>query len=111
MRNWPGRSFYEELLTAGVKIQRYVGGLLHTKTVIIDQKLVLLGSVNLDMRSIWLNFESTLIVDDADFCADVQRVVDGYSKNAELLSLEGWTDRPMHRRLLENIAQLASPLL
>ncbi|TCS38124.1 cardiolipin synthase [Reinekea marinisedimentorum] len=106
-----GRSFYEDLLTAGVKIQRYVGGLLHTKTVIIDRDLVLLGSVNLDMRSIWLNFESTLIVDDAEFCAEVQKVVDDYSKNAELIDLASWVNRPAHRRLLENIAQLASPLL
>jgi cardiolipin synthase len=106
-----GRSFYEELLTAGVKIQRYMGGLLHTKTVIIDKKLVLLGSVNLDMRSIWLNFESTLIVDDARFCAEVQKVVDGYSDNAETLDLETWNRRPLYRVLLENIVRLASPLL
>ena len=47
-----------------MQIRRFTGGLLHTKSVIIDDHLVLVGSVNLDMRSLWLNFEATLVVDD-----------------------------------------------
>ena len=61
LAQYAGRSFYEELLSHGVEILRFTGGLLHTKSVIIDDHLVLIGSVNLDMRSIWLNFESTLV--------------------------------------------------
>jgi cardiolipin synthase len=106
-----GRSFYDELLTAGVAIQRFNGGLLHTKTVIIDDHLVLIGSVNLDMRSIWLNFESTLIVDDAEFCCSVLSFIDDYVNSSERIHLGEWKARPYHHRFLENVAQLASPLL
>ena len=69
LAQYAGRSFYQELLLAGVVIRRFTDGLLHTKTVIVDDHLVLIGSVNLDMRSIWLNFEATLVVDDVAFCA------------------------------------------
>lgn len=111
LAQYAGRSFYDELLAAGVSIQRFTGGLLHTKTVIIDDHLVLIGSVNLDMRSIWLNFEATLVVDDYEFCAQVLRIVNGYSLRAQPVDLTAWRQRPYYKKLLENITQLASPLL
>ncbi len=111
LAQYAGRSFYDELLLAGVCIQRYNGGLLHSKTVIVDDDLVLIGSVNLDMRSIWLNFEVTLVVDDPLFCTSVKEIVECYKADSERLTLSDWRRRPVHKRVLENIAQLASPLL
>jgi len=111
LAQFAGRSFYDELLTAGVNILRFTGGLLHAKTVIIDDHLVLIGSVNLDMRSIWLNFEATLVVDDQEFCRQVLKIVNGYSKESHRLLLAEWSKRPYYKKMMENIAQLASPLL
>ncbi len=111
LAQYAGRSFYHELLVAGVKLLRFNGGLLHSKTVIIDDHLVLIGSVNLDMRSIWLNFEATLMVDDARFCQALLKIIDEYSKQSEPLYLNVWQKRSYARRVMENIAQLASPLL
>lgn len=111
LAQFAGRSFYEELLLAGVTLMRFNGGLLHTKTVIIDRHLVLVGSVNMDMRSIWLNFEATLIVDDPEFCEAVLKVVHSYEMQSHRLVLNEWRKRAYPKRILENIAQLASPLL
>lgn len=111
LAQYAGRSFYDELLSHGVEIRRFTGGLLHTKSVIIDDHLVLVGSVNLDMRSLWLNFEATLVVDDPAFHAAMARVIDRYLQSSHRLDLAQWRRRALHKRVLENLAQLASPLL
>jgi len=111
LAQYAGRSFYQELLLAGVVIRRFTDGLLHTKTVIVDDHLVLIGSVNLDMRSIWLNFEATLVVDDVAFCEQVRAITDGYCRRSEQLLLSDWHQRPVYQRVAESLAQLASPLL
>lgn len=108
---YASRSFYDELLSNGVEILRFSEGLLHTKCVLIDDHLALVGSVNLDMRSIWLNFESTLVVDDHRFSQDMHRVIEHYRNRSHQLDLTQWRKRALHKRLLENLAQLASPLL
>lgn len=106
-----GRSFYDELLQAGVELLRFREGFLHSKMVIIDHNTLLMGSVNLDMRSIWLNFESTLIIDDEDVCREAIAIFSTYEKLAERIDLARWRQRRWTRRLVENLAQLASPLL
>jgi cardiolipin synthase len=75
---WASRAFFSELLAAGVKIYQFEGGLLHTKSVLVDGELSLVGTVNLDMRSLWLNFEITLVIDDAGFGGDLAAVQDDY---------------------------------
>ncbi|WP_108127518.1 cardiolipin synthase [Saccharospirillum mangrovi] len=111
LAQYAGRSFFDELLHSGVEIRRFTGGMLHTKSVIIDDHLVLVGSVNLDMRSLWLNFEATLMVDDPDFHADMRRVIDRYLSVSHRLDLQEWRQRRWYKRFFENLAQLASPLL
>ncbi len=62
-------------LAAGVKIYQFEGGLLHTKSVLVDGELSLVGTVNLDMRSLWLNFETiTSAIDDKGFGANLAAV-------------------------------------
>jgi cardiolipin synthase len=53
------RSYYRDLLEAGVEIHEYVGGLLHTKSMTIDDDMTLIGSANMDRRSFDLNYENT----------------------------------------------------
>lgn len=105
------RSYYDELLTSGVKIQQFQGGLLHTKCVLVDRSTVLFGTVNLDMRSVWLNFEVTLIIYDRSFGQNVGVLLESYLAQSELVVQERWLLRPFRRKLLENTMQLISPLL
>ena len=105
------RSYYLELLQAGVKILQFSGGLLHTKCVLVDRSTVLFGTVNLDMRSVWLNYELTLIVYDSEFGQRISVLLEEYIAKANPVDLEKWERRPLRRKLLENTVQLFSPLL
>ena len=108
---WASRAFFTELLEAGVKIYQFSDGLLHTKSVLVDGELSLVGTVNLDMRSLWLNFEVTLVVDDGDFGNDVDLVQQDYIERSTRLSGAEWGKRPYWRRILERLFYFFSPLL
>ncbi|MGL5597320.1 MAG: cardiolipin synthase [Aeromonas sp.] len=111
MANYACNAFMEELLRAGVEIYRYDAGLLHTKSVLVDDDFVLVGTVNLDRRSLWLNFEVTLLVDNPAFVAQMNQLVQGYMVEATPMTLAKWQARPWYKKAMENIFYLFSPLL
>ncbi|WP_226570535.1 cardiolipin synthase [Mangrovibacter yixingensis] len=108
---WASRAFFAELLAAGVKIYQFEGGLLHTKSVLVDDELSLVGTVNLDMRSLWLNFEITLVIDDPGFGNDLSAVQDDYISRSTLLNAHDWVKRPLWQRITERVFYFFSPLL
>ena len=108
---YASHAYYQDLLEAGVKIARYDAGLLHTKSVTVDDHLTIFGTVNLDMRSFYLNFELSLLVYDDSFAARVRRLQVGYLQHCTLLDVEAWRNRPVHQRVIENVTRLLSPLL
>ncbi|MBF4227877.1 cardiolipin synthase A, partial [Vibrio anguillarum] len=77
-------AFYGELLEAGVKIYEFYGGLLHTKSVVIDNQFCLVGTVNIDMRSLWLNFEVTLAIEDQSFTQEMNWLQQRYIEQSHL---------------------------
>ena len=108
---WASRGFFTELLEAGVKIYQFEGGLLHTKSVLVDGQLSLIGTVNLDMRSLWLNFEITLVIDDDGFGSDLAHVQDDYIARSRLVDAKRWARRPWWQRIVERLFYFFSPLL
>ncbi|ALP43488.1 cardiolipin synthase [Aeromonas schubertii] len=106
-----GNAFLEELLESGVEIYRYDAGLLHTKSVLVDGDFALVGTVNLDRRSLWLNFEMTLLVDNPAFVGQLRQLVEGYMEKASPMNLTQWRRRSWYRRMMENLCYLFSPLL
>ena len=86
-------------------------GLLHTKSMLIDNKLALVGTVNMDMRSFLLNFEVTMVVEDAAFANEISLLHESYIKNAELLNYVEWANRSVYQRIIEKLFFLFSPLL
>ncbi|MEM1355110.1 MAG: cardiolipin synthase [Planctomycetota bacterium] len=105
------RSLYIDLLSAGVELYEYRGGLLHTKAVVVDGHAALFGTVNLDMRSLWLNFEVTLAVYDPEFVERLRGLLTRYIDQSVRIDLAGWRARPFHHRLMENTVRLLGPLL
>jgi cardiolipin synthase len=105
------RAHFLGLLEAGVRIAEFEAGLLHAKTITIDAATCLIGSINLDMRSLWLNKELTILVYDPRFAARVRSIQLDYVDRSRILDLERWRRRKVRRRLLENSVQLLSPLL
>ncbi|WP_309380609.1 cardiolipin synthase [Cerasicoccus frondis] len=108
---YASRSHYDSLLKAGVRIMRFKAGLLHAKTISVDKEFCLVGSVNFDMRSVWLNHEVTLFVYNHAFCDHLCYLQRQYIEQSDELCREDWSQRPNRERILENIVRLASPLL
>ncbi len=105
------RSYYEELMEVGVHIQEFHGGLLHTKSITVDGITSMFGTVNLDMRSLWLNYEVTLFVYERGFTSSLRDLQQQYLDDCTEVDLDSWLSRPIGPRLLENTVRLISPLL
>lgn len=111
MVQWASKAFYSELLLAGVKIYEFYGGLLHTKSVVIDEQFCLVGTVNMDMRSLWLNFEVTLAIDDQEFTQKMHELQNDYISQSHPVSIDKWRERSIFSRFLERTFYLFNPLL
>ena len=77
----------------------------------MDRKTALFGTVNLDMRSVWLNYELTMIVYDDGFGEQIYQMLQSYVAQAKEVDVNRWALRPFRLKLLENTMQLLSPLL
>lgn len=104
-------SYFEELLTAGIEIVRFHQGLLHTKSISVDNSLSMFGTANFDMRSLWVNYEVTLFIYDSLFTRQLRALQQTYIDNANPLELSEWTQRPFLKQVMQNALRLASPLL
>lgn len=108
---YASRARFESLAQSGVEIYLFRGGLLHSKTISVDKDFSLFGSVNLDMRSFWLNFEATLFIYDKDFSRLLRATQQKYIKQSKLLDLELHQQRSPFKKLVENTILLIGPLL
>lgn len=106
-----GRTYFPELLEAGVRIFEYQAGFIHAKTVIIDDWAALLGSANMDIRSFQLNFEINAIVYDREFVLATEEVFEMDLAHSREVTLEECRRRPIPTRFIEGLARLMSPLM
>ncbi len=105
------RSYYADLLTAGVRIYEYEGGLLHAKTLTLDGEVMLMGSANMDRRSFDLNYENNILFYDPALTASVRMRQSDYlahSRQVRQESVETWR---MSRRLWFNLIATLGPVL
>jgi cardiolipin synthase len=109
--HFASRAFQTDLLAAGVRVALFQGGLLHTKSITVDGQFCLFGSLNLDPRSLRLDFEITLAVYDAEFTSDLRRLQQHYLDGSVLLDLAACRARSVRERLAEDTARLLGPLL
>ncbi|MBX3438225.1 MAG: cardiolipin synthase, partial [Planctomycetaceae bacterium] len=111
LTRYASRSYYDDLMDAGVQIHLYRNGLLHTKSITADRCLSMFGTANLDMRSLWLNYEVSLFIYGETFGAHLHALQQSYMHDSDLLDPAVWQNRTFHERLLENILRLMSPVL
>jgi cardiolipin synthase len=105
------KSYYDELLDAGVRIHLYEGHFLHAKHLSIDDCVAMIGSSNMDIRSFALNSEVSVLIYDASVVAWLRQVQERYFANSHLLSREEWDRRPLAAQFAQNIARLADSFL
>lgn len=105
------RSYYEALLTAGVKIWMYTKPyILHSKSMTIDDDVAVMGSSNMDMRSFGLNMEISMLVHGSEFVQQLRGVEHEYRELSRELTLEEWNKQPLRSTILDNLARLTSAL-
>ena len=100
-----------ELTNAGIRILLFKGGLLHTKSVTVDGEFALFGSLNLDPRSLHLNFEITLAIYDRSFTAELRSLQHHYREQSVAVDPRAWEKRSPLSRLTRNVARLLGPVL
>ncbi len=105
------RSYYQRLLQAGVRIFERQPPFIHTKAILIDSILSIIGSSNLDPRSLNLNYETNLIIPDPPFAAILKHHLLSEFAHADEIHLPAWRRRPLHRRIIENACNLLQPNL
>ncbi|AMJ55835.1 MULTISPECIES: cardiolipin synthase [Stenotrophomonas] len=105
------RSSYADLLQSGVEIHEYPLGLLHAKSLTVDGEIALIGSANMDRRSLELNFENNLLIADAAVTAHIMRRQQAYLSVSEPVLLEQVLAWPLPTRLLQNAIAMMSPVL
>lgn len=109
---WAARSFYAELLDAGIEIHEYDGGVLHSKLVTIDDRWCMLGSANMDVRSFRLNFETTALIYDQAVARELTAAIDRFCDGARRITpRDVWQNRSALRQIGEGAARLFAPLL
>lgn len=105
------RSYYRDLISAGVKLHEFEPGLLHAKTLTLDGQVSLIGSTNMDRRSFDLNYENNVLVDDAALTADIRARQGQFLSQSHPVTLEtvdGWSTG---RRIWNNALAIVSPVL
>jgi len=105
------RSYYAELLAAGVIIAEFHGGLLHSKLLTVDDDICLIGSANLDRRSFELNYENNLLCHNRLLTAQLQQRQQDYLAHSSLVSPADVASWSMWRRLWNNTIAILGPLL
>lgn len=106
-----GRSLYTELLTSGIRIFERYPPFIHAKAIIIDDEFSLIGTANLDVRSLHLNYESNLAIYDDNFTNKLKEILLDDQVQSEEIILDNWLRRPLRTQMLENLAHLMMPML
>ena len=106
------RSYYEQLLRAGVKIYLYrAPTVLHAKHLSIDDDVAIIGSSNMDIRSLSLHMELMVMVHGIDFVRSIRKVEDDYRSKSRLVTLDEWLKRPRAEKAFDNLMRLTSALM
>ena len=103
------RSYYEELLRAGVRIWLYRSPtVLHAKHFTVDDEVAIIGSSNMDMRSFSLNLEVSVMVRGESIIRELREIEQSYRDNSTELLLDDWLRRPAHMRTFDDLARVTA---
>jgi len=103
-------ALYESLLLSGVRIFERKPPFIHAKAVIIDDEASIIGSANVDPRSLYLNYETNLIVFDSTFTSTLKRAIQDEFDNSDEISHVIWNQRSQWKKLVENFFNLFHPI-
>ncbi|CAM2065795.1 cardiolipin synthase [Sulfidibacter corallicola] len=105
-----GFTYIEEMAPSGVKFYRYQPGFLHQKVMLVDDDVAAVGTANLDYRSLYINFEMTLLSVDRTFATEVAEMLEQDFRDARQIGVEEFEARPIWFRVAARVARLLAPL-
>ncbi len=108
---WAGRALYDDLMDSGVRIHERRPPFMHAKAMVIDDTVALIGSANLDARSLRLSYETNLAVYDEKLIGKLKEIIWEDIAHSDELDLHRWRQRPRRNRFLENFCHLFAPML
>lgn len=111
MLQYASFSYVTQCLRAGIKVYLYNPGMLHAKTMIIDDNIVTAGSTNFDFRSFENNFECNLFIYDSEVNRRMREIFFNDMSKCTKLTYATWHKRPLPQRIAESIVRLVSPIL
>jgi cardiolipin synthase len=106
-----GLYYIADLTGSGVKVLGYVTGMMHAKAIVVDRRWAMLGTANLDNRSMFLNFEQMTVFDEGAVPAEIDARLEAVIATSKLLDVEWLANRPLVQRLGCQFARLLAPLL
>ena len=104
------RALYPQLIAAGVRIFEYEAGLLHSKTLVADQAVTLIGSANMDRRSLELNFENNILLYSTEVSQHVRQRQNAYLAASVEITRDEVQNRSFFRRFVENVMTMAGAI-
>jgi len=104
-------TYYDDMLSNGVRLYRYREHFMHQKVILVDDIVAGIGTVNLDNRSLYLNFEATALIADDGFIRQIEAMLIEDLDNSTPVLCEHYDNKPLPYRIASQIARLASPLL
>lgn len=105
---WGSRGNVEQLLRAGVRVYHYRKGFIHTKTLLADSDISSVGTCNMDVRSLEINFENQLFIYDKGLNEEFARHFLADIEDSAELDLSEWEKRPLWQKILESFGRLYS---
>ncbi len=109
--NLLGKSYYGQLLMAGVKIYEYSPGFIHSKMILTDDIIAVVGTVNLDYRGLFLNFEDGVWMYDVNILKDIKNDFNQIFKDSREIDLSYALSMHPFQKTLQGFLRLIAPLL
>lgn len=104
-------SYISPLIARGVKVYLYEKGFVHAKTMVVDGEIAFIGTVNMDIRSFYINFEIAAIIQDKALCRQMMQHFADDISHSRLIDAEAWANRPRLHKFTDSVCRLLTPLL
>lgn len=105
------RVYVARLLKHGVKVYRYTGGFLHQKVMLVDDLVGAVGSANLDFRSMFINFEISVMAYEDQFVKELEEMLENDFKHCSAVTVEEFQSLSLWKKITSRAANLLAPVL
>ena len=105
------RTFYPELLEAGIRVYEYTPGFVHAKSFVSDDKCAVVGTVNLDYRSFYHHFECGAYFYESSMAAKLEKDFQDTLQKCQEVTIDYYRKIPLYQKIVGRISRLVAPLL